>query len=224
MAKHGPRPKPLSERFAAKTRVEGDCLVWTGGTNGIGYGMLYDRDTGKKELTHRIAIKLVEGRYPTDTVLHLCDNPKCVKYAHLKVGSPLENARDMGLKGRGGNQWNNGLTREQAEQVRERYAAGESQQCIADSLGVDQTYISLVLRNRILHLLPDGADMPEPTERKSKPRPPRRPHRKRKLTEEQVQQIRSLAGVISRDRIAKAFDVHKSTITHIVTGKQWRDA
>lgn len=72
MAKYGPRPKPLAERFNAKTRPKGECIEWIGNTNGVGYGMLYDRDTGKKELAHRVAIKLAEGRYPDDTVMHTC--------------------------------------------------------------------------------------------------------------------------------------------------------
>jgi DNA invertase Pin-like site-specific DNA recombinase len=131
----------------------------------------------------------------------------------------------MALKERSRNQYNQ-LSKEQAADVRARYAAGETQQAIADDLGVSQNYVSMIVRNRIIHLLPDDAAMPPPTRshHRPTPRPSRRPHRKRKLTEEQVQQIRSLAGAISRDRIAKAFDVHKSTITHIVTGKQWRDA
>lgn len=197
-------------------------MIWTGNTNGVGYGLLYDRDTGKKELAHRVAIRLVEGWYPDDTVMHLCDNPRCVEYEHLTVGSPVANAREMALKGRSRNQWRQ-LTPEQAEQVRQRYAAGETQQQIADAFSVNQTYVSLIIRNRIIHLLPADAALPRPRRRESKPRQPRKPKRKTKLTADQVRQIRQLAGGVTHQQIAHAYGVSKATVTSIIAGRLWRD-
>ena len=104
IAKFGPKLKSLEERFWAKVEVGSgrSCSLWIGCTNGkTGYGMLYDRDTGKKELAHRVAWKLHHGVYPENDVLHECDNPACVKLAHLFEGTHQENMSDMHKKGRG---------------------------------------------------------------------------------------------------------------------------
>lgn len=100
IAKFGPRLRSLEDRFLEKLSSEGDCVVFTGTKNNYGYGMLYDRDTGKKELAHRVALRVRDGKYPTGTVRHTCDNPACVKLAHLVEGTQAENLEDMRKKGR----------------------------------------------------------------------------------------------------------------------------
>lgn len=46
--------------------------------------------------------------YPHEVVCHQCDNPVCVNWWHLWVGSQTENMADMFAKGRQGGQWKTG--------------------------------------------------------------------------------------------------------------------
>ena len=108
VAKFGPKLRPLAERFWAKVRKAAEpdgCWLWFGGTNGAGYGMLYDRDTGRKELAHRVAWKLETGAYPERLLRHRCNTPGCVRFDHTLEGTVAENARDMMNSERGRNQY-----------------------------------------------------------------------------------------------------------------------
>lgn len=51
---------------------------------------------------HRWVFEQVLGRRLTnqETVLHLCDNPPCYRYDHLRLGTVQENNADMKAKGR----------------------------------------------------------------------------------------------------------------------------
>ncbi len=115
--------------------------------------MIYDRDTGKKELAHRVAWKLATGSYPVTPVLHACDTPRCIRRGkkHLFIGTQRDNMIDMAAKGKSCNQYR-GATSEEAKEIRHRYRAGETQMKIAAAFGFDQTYISRVVTGRILRL------------------------------------------------------------------------
>ena len=39
----------------------------------------------------------IEGK----VVMHICDNPACFRYDHLRVGTQIDNIHDMFAKGRG---------------------------------------------------------------------------------------------------------------------------
>ncbi len=80
------------------------CWPWTRGRLAFGHGRTASLDApGLRELTHRIAWKLVNGPIPAGLcVLHRCDNPPCCNPAHLFLGTKLDNARDAGAKGRMG--------------------------------------------------------------------------------------------------------------------------
>lgn len=84
-----------------KSSGEG-CLLFTGTTNGRGYGYFWD---GKKvTLAHRAAWALEKGPIPKNRfVLHRCDVKLCVNVAHLLLGTPQDNVDDMLRKGRGRN-------------------------------------------------------------------------------------------------------------------------
>lgn len=99
----------VAQRFWAKVNKNGpsqphcleigNCWEWTASTTvSFGYGQL--SVDGKPVRAHRLAWFLETGVWPTQQVLHKCDNPPCVRFSHLFQGTPLENTRDCKTKGR----------------------------------------------------------------------------------------------------------------------------
>ena len=82
------------ERFEEKYRVQlNGCWVWTGSTNGGGYGEL--RIGGRKVYAHRFSVESTTGRpIPVGMQIdHLCRNHACVNPVHLEIVSLKENVR-----------------------------------------------------------------------------------------------------------------------------------
>ena len=74
------------------------CWQWRGST-AKGYGQM--KAGGKVLRAHRMAYEIVHGDIPVDLhVLHSCDNPLCCNPAHLRAGTPKDNAADMIERGR----------------------------------------------------------------------------------------------------------------------------
>lgn len=90
---HGPAGDRMW-RFA--TPVDADtCWEWAGNRNQHGYGRL---DT---TYAHRLSWEFHHGPIPDGlVVMHACDNPPCVNPWHLRLGTQVENMRDMARKGR----------------------------------------------------------------------------------------------------------------------------
>lgn len=78
------------ESFAARTKAQGECIIWTGSINDSGYGKIWD---GKQTVrAHRYAWERVNGPIPEGMFIdHRCHNPACVKVAHLRLASQSEN-------------------------------------------------------------------------------------------------------------------------------------
>jgi len=91
---------PLMDRIWARTKQDGDCLVWTGTKTcrgSDGYGRI--KVAGKSKLAHRVVYELLIGPVPAGLTLdHLCRNRLCVKPAHLEPVSFRENClRGVGV-------------------------------------------------------------------------------------------------------------------------------
>lgn len=94
----------LVEHFWLRVDRDGDCWLWTGEVNNMGYGfyMVYEGDSREKLLAHRFSALLagMPVRSRADVVMHKCDTPRCVRPEHLSVGTQLDNMRDAQRKGR----------------------------------------------------------------------------------------------------------------------------
>lgn len=87
-------------RFFAKVAKGDGCWLWTGATHRNGYGSFKLRG-GRQVRAHRFSWELARGPVPDGlSVLHRCDNRRCVRPEHLFVGTQRENLSDMVAKGR----------------------------------------------------------------------------------------------------------------------------
>lgn len=106
----------------------------------------------------------VHGPIPEGmVVMHLCDNPPCYRYDHLRIGTTAENNADRDAKGRGSTGSDNPhwlhkrgsehtqakLTDEQVRAIRGRLAAGDKGYMLAAEYAVSKATISLI-KNRKL--------------------------------------------------------------------------
>jgi len=82
-----------------KKNTGNGCWEWTAHKDPDGYGRIWIN--GKCVRAHRYSWELHNRSIPNDMcVLHHCDNPKCVKPAHLFIGTSGDNNRDCVAKGR----------------------------------------------------------------------------------------------------------------------------
>ena len=129
----------------------GPCLPWTGARDRHGYGQIYVARR-QHDTAHRVAFVLGGGVLPPGgAVLHRCDRPWCVAFAHLWAGTKAENSADMAAKGRsiGGERNPQArLTEADVAEVRALAAAGMYQRRIAARFGIGQPAVSRIVRGR----------------------------------------------------------------------------
>lgn len=103
------RKRPPEQRFWEKVDKDGpvpahcpelgQCWVWTAGKTGSGYGGFWYE--GRTLGAHTLSLRWSGVEIPPDEfALHHCDNPACVRPAHLFVGRQSDNIADMVEKGR----------------------------------------------------------------------------------------------------------------------------
>lgn len=180
---------PIEDRYWAKVdkggsvpphRPElGSCWPWTGSCDKDGYagnfwdGTYLPNGRGNYVRAGRWAYRHFVGPIPEGHgILHHCDNPPCMNFAHWFTGTNADNTADREAKERGGG-WKtagdaNGarlhpermprgedhemakLTEVQVREIRRRYAAGGIfQYTLAAEFGVAQTLISAIVRRKI---------------------------------------------------------------------------
>lgn len=150
---------PVIDRFLNKTKIIGDCLVWTGARDTSGYGNFrYLRKTIK---ANRMSFVLFRDEIPYGLmVLHKCDNPPCVNPDHLFLGTHKDNYDDMVKKGRevrsgvkGSKSHFAKLNDKKVIEIRALIKKGVTQDKISKKYGVSRAHIgNIALRKSWVHI------------------------------------------------------------------------
>ncbi len=144
--------KLTPERIAAfwqRVKKSEGCWEWQGCSDDEGYGLI--RINKLNILTHRFAFTVANKRVPKLDVLHTCDNPKCVKPAHLWEGTRGENNTDRASKGRSAIGEKHGCAKLSGTDVltiKERIRQGESLKQISEDYPVNVAAISKIATGR----------------------------------------------------------------------------
>lgn len=84
---------PMPPRIAARVEQHGECLLWTRGRNGKGYGSI-GIGNKKTALVHRVVYEAQVGPIPGDlTIDHTCLNKLCQNVNHMEIVTRAENSR-----------------------------------------------------------------------------------------------------------------------------------
>lgn len=140
------------------------CRVWQGAVDVDGYGVY------RGNRLHRWVIEQADGPIPEGmVVMHLCDNPPCFRYDHLRVATTAENNADRAAKGRtnrslyptwlhksGEEHARAKLTIAQVQQIRARLRNGEKGYMLAAEFGVSKPTVSLIKNRHIWADVPDA--------------------------------------------------------------------
>ena len=92
----------LARLFTGSVEDDAGCWNYAASVGSSGYGQICV--DYKRWSAHRLAWTLLRGRIaPGLFVCHRCDNKRCIRPAHLFLGTATDNNRDMTAKGRNRN-------------------------------------------------------------------------------------------------------------------------
>lgn len=145
------KKRTSEERFFSFVNKTPSCWEWTGGQHKFGYGVMTN-NSYKTTLAHRISWIIHNGPIPPGmSVLHSCDNPKCVNPQHLFIGSQKDNISDMVSKGRhchGESARFSKLSDEKVKFIREANLYGFTLSQIAKQFHVDIETIRMAIKRQ----------------------------------------------------------------------------
>mgnify|MGYP003435256035 FL=1 len=124
------------------------CWEWQGHLD-WGYGRMHYK--GKHYRAHRLAWFMTYGEMPTLSILHSCDNKKCVNPNHLREGTHKENMQDKVDRNRTAKGQHNGnaiLTESDVIKIRELLSQKVATQKVADMFGIARVTASHIKNRR----------------------------------------------------------------------------
>lgn len=148
------RASTFARFWSAVQRADpASCWLWTGSTNGRGYGLFMMSSIPHLRVrAHRFAWMGSRGEIPAGLeVCHNCpggDNTLCVNPSHLFLGTRRDNHLDAVRKGRKRAWGLQKLNAEQVRQIRARSEAGELQRLIATDYGVSRNTVSQIANRK----------------------------------------------------------------------------
>lgn len=136
------RYEPIEERFAKYVDDSGECWVWTGANNNLGYGYIRLPYRGKLVQADRWLWTYCFGDLPEDGVLcHTCDNPTCVNPSHLYVGTQQSNMLDKEERQRGNHNGPRKLSDMNISDINRLYALGTHVKYIARQYNISSSTV-----------------------------------------------------------------------------------
>ena len=154
------RPPVAPEiRFWKHVEKTEGCWNWTGYLWRNGYGRFMKSTKEPNQAAHRYAWELAHGAIPPGiSVLHKCDNPRCVNVSHLFLGTQADNIHDKLQKGRqprGEAHYQHKLRDADIVAIRQAYATGRYTQTeIGRIYGVSGPTVHYIVQHKIWTHLP----------------------------------------------------------------------
>lgn len=248
MAEPNPIPPNLTAQAIVnfwnkvERRDPSECWPWKAARFFGGYGQ--HKVGGRTVRAHRLAYFIFYGIYPSQLVLHKCDNPPCCNPLHLQAGTAKENLADCKAKNRlntaagirhgsftypesrarGERQGMSKLTEKAVKEIRRLYAAGSVTHAqLGRQFGVSREAIGTITRGESwFHVAKEDQQVSinYPTGRAIKGEA----NHFAKLSEDQVREIRTwhATGDITQSELAHLFHICSQSIHNIINRKSWK--
>lgn len=135
------------------------CLIWKGHRNVDGYGEF--GFGGHGNVAHRLAWIFKKGPIPEGlSVLHKCDNRKCVNVEHLYLGTQQQNVIDRDTRGRqaskhGANNPNCKTKPEEIQTLRLLFTLGATRRQLCRLFKLEYSTVKYIVRRKLWKDLPE---------------------------------------------------------------------